>query len=360
MLHNGIVESDWVSPPGATITDILDQNELSIELFAKQIGMTVTDAQNLIEGKIALTKSIAVELSDKLGASTEFWLARECDYRSLTTAHQNHSIKTVKDFLRAFPIGEMEKYGWIERSNNAQDKLLECFEFFGVSSLPQWKGKYQGAEAAAAYRKSAKQINCQFATIAWLRRGEVETKDDKTERWSPDVLEEIIPNLRKLTWFKDPDLFVTKVKMLLASAGVKFAVVRAPKGCTVSGAARILEGDIPHIQLSFRYLSDDQFWFSLFHEIGHLLMHYSAMPFLESKEMELDAYENEANAYAAEVIVPAENRDELHTLGSAKQPIIAFSKKIGVAPGLVVGQLQHEKLLGYNRMQHLKRRFKWS
>lgn len=360
MSHKSVTNSDWISPPGTTIVDILDEQELSVEAFAARIGLTVPDAQNLLNGEIALTKTIAKELSEKLGASVDFWLARENDYRSLATSQHAKSISSTKDFLSAFPVGDMQKYGWIQETRQSDMKLIECFEFFGVSTLAQWKGKYQGADAAAAYRKSPKQTNCQYATIAWLRRGEIETADDSVQRWSPDALERIIPNLRKLTWFKDPSLFVPKVKALLAEAGVKFAIIRAPKGCTVNGAARILENDIPLIQLSFRYLSDDQFWFSLFHEIGHLLMHYSAMPFLESKEMEIDSYEDEANSYAADVIIPSRHREEIYLLGRSKLSIIAFAKRIGVAPGLVVGQLQHEKLLEYNQMQHLKRRFKWA
>jgi hypothetical protein len=150
------------------------------------------------------------------------------------------------------------------------------------------------------------------------------------------------------------------VKELLAEAGVKFSIVRAPKGCTASGAVRLLSDGTPHMQLSFRFLSDDQFWFSLFHEIGHLLLHFEQMPILENSGVEKDACEEEADEFAVGTIVPLPFREELLTLGGSRFPIINFAKKIGVAPGLIVGQLQHEGILRYNQMQFLKRRYRWT
>jgi len=155
-------------------------------------------------------------------------------------------------------------------------------------------------------------------------------------------------------------LFLPKLKAAFAEAGVKFAIVRAPKGCVASGAVRILADETPHVQLSFRYLSDDQFWFSLFHEVAHLVLHYDRMPILENTELTVDECEQEANAYASQVIVPTPYRDEMLSLGGSRFPIIQFAKKVGVAPGLIIGQLQHQGIVQYNQMQHLKRRFRWT
>ena len=123
---------------------------------------------------------------------------------------------------------------------------------------------------------------------------------------------------------------------------------------------RILADGTPHIQVSFRYLSDDQFWFSLFHEIAHLLLHYDKMPILENTELTEEECEREANEYAAHVIVPISYREELLSLGGSRFPIIEFAKKVGVAPGLIVGQLQHEGIIGFHQMQRLKRRYRWT
>jgi len=254
----------------------------------------------------------------------------------------------------------MQKFGWVDKARSKDDQISECLSFFGVSSLAQWQGRYENAFQQAAYRRSTAYAFCEVSTAAWLRQGEIETQHDDVADWSPRVLESQIPHFRRLTWYKSPELFLPKLKAAFAEAGVKFAIVRAPKGCVASGAVRILADETPHVQLSFRYLSDDQFWFSLFHEVAHLVLHYDRMPILENTELTVDECEQEANAYASQVIVPTPYRDEMLSLGGSRFPIIQFAKKVGVAPGLIIGQLQHQGIVQYNQMQHLKRRFRWT
>jgi plasmid maintenance system antidote protein VapI len=360
MLHNSAMQrSDWTSSPGSTILDILDARELSVEKFAASLGFTVSRAQSLIEGHMAINRSVACKLSRSLGSSVEFWLAREYDYRGCIEPGSQDAIASVAHLLQELPFRDMVSFGWIDAASSEAAKVDECLDFFAVSSFAQWRGRYQGLFASTAYHKSAAYESCQIATTAWLRQGEIETAGDVTADWSAERLSEQIPNLRRLTWFKSPALFIPKIKTALNSCGVRFAIVRAPKGCRASGAVRLLDDGAPIIQLSFRYLSDDQFWFSLFHEIGHLLLHYDRMPFIEESDMVEDTFEKEANEFSSDVIVPLSFKEELFSLGTSRFPIIAFAKKIGVAPGLIVGQLQHNGLLKYSQMQHLKRRYRW-
>lgn len=361
MLNDGTMEKpDWVSPPGHTILSILDERELTVEQFAGQIGRSTAVAQKILDGTHAIDVEVARALARNLGASEDFWIAREHDYRASIAAPERVRVASLSDLLGKLPISDMRKFGWIEGARSREDRIAECLSFFGVSSLAQWQGRYEGAFQNAAYRRSTAYASCEVATTAWLRQGEIETLNDEVADWSPEMLESQIPHFRRLTWYKSPALFLPKLKGAFAKAGVKFAIVRAPRGCVASGAVRILADDTPHVQLSFRYLSDDQFWFSLFHEIAHLLLHYDRMPILENTELSEDECEREANDYASQVIVPVQHREELMSLGGSRFPIIEFAKKIGIAPGLIVGQLQHHGLIRFNQMQYLKRRFCWS
>jgi len=361
MLNDGIMEKpDWVSPPGHTIVSILEERELTVEKFAHQIGRTTAIAQKILDGTHVIDAEIAFRLTRALGASEAFWLAREHDYRAIIDPPKNVRISTLTELLDRLPKSDMRKFGWVEWSRSKGDRIADCLAFFGVSSLAQWQGRYENAFQQAAYRRSVAYASCEVATTAWLRQGEIETKYDEVENWSSKVLESQIPHFRRLTWYKSPALFLPQLKKLFAQAGVKFAVVRAPRGCPVSGAVRTLLDGTPHIQLSFRYLSDDQFWFTLFHEIAHLLLHFDRMPILENRDVVESECEQEANEFASQVIVPMIHREEFFALGESRFPIINFAKKVGIAPGLIVGQLQHEGIVRYNQMQHLKRRFRWT
>lgn len=350
---------NWVSPPGDTIVNILDEKEMTLEQFSHKIGKSSPDAQRIIDGRQAIDSELANRLAISLGASQSFWLAREHDYRASISRPKEVKINELSELLEELPVGDMQKFGWITKYSTKEQKIEECLSFFGVSSLAQWQGKYDNAFQKATYRRSSIYASSDIATTAWLRQGEIKTNGDEINAWCPECLKKQISRIRRLTWYKSPELFLPKLKLLLGEAGVKFALVRAPKGCRASGAVRIFENGNPHIQLSFRYLSDDQFWFTLFHEIGHLLLHYDQMPILENADISESQIENEANEFAAGVIVPAHYREEMYSLGSSRFPIIRFSKKVGIAPGLIVGQLQHDGIIRYNQMQHLKRRFKW-
>lgn len=361
MLNDELFKNpDWTSPPGHTIVSILEAREKSIEQFADEIGYSTSVAQSLIDGSYAIDLDLAQRLSKALGATNDFWLAREYDYRASASEPQKVEISNLDDLISNLPLNDMQKFGWIENVRSKDDKIAECLEFFGVSTLAQWQGRYQGAFHNTSYRRSSVYAACEIATTVWLRKGELETHGDEVGEWSPGILASQVPQFRRLSWYKRPELFLPKIKDGLAEAGVKFAIVRTPKGCPANGAVRMLADGTPHMQLSFRYLSDDQFWFSLFHEIGHLLLHFDKMPILENTDLSEDLSEKEANEYAANVIVPTPYRDELLALGGSRFPIIQFAKKVGVAPGLVVGQLQHEGVIGFHQMQHLKRRYRWS
>lgn len=361
MLNDGTIQKpDWVSPPGHTIVTILEERELTVEQFANQIGYSAILAQKILDGSRAIDGDLARRIAHAIGASENFWMAREHDYRAGLAEPENVVVRSLADLVGKLPLSDMQKFGWIEGTRSRGDRIAECLDFFGVSSLAQWQGRYENAFRRATYRRSTTYASCEVSTAAWLRQGEIETQNCVALDWSPKALESQIPLFRRLTWYKSPELFLPKLREALAEAGVKFAIVRAPKGCSASGAVRILADGTPHIQMSFRYLSDDQFWFSLFHEIAHLLMHYDEMPILENTELTEEQCEREANEYATQLIVPISYREELLSLGGSRFPIIEFAKKIGVAPGLIVGQLQHEGVIGFNQMQRLKRRYRWT
>jgi plasmid maintenance system antidote protein VapI len=352
-------QPNWVSPPGDTIINILDEQEMTIEQFANNIGKPLLEVQKIIDGSLIIDIQLARRLSQLLGSTQSFWLAREHDYRASVAPPKQAKVIQLSDLIQQLPISDMQKFGWMKKTTSKEDRIIECLTFFGVSSLAQWQGKYDDAFQKATYRRSSIYASSDIATTAWLRQGEIETSSSQIKAWSPDQLQAIIPRLRRLTWYKGPELFLPKLRALLSGAGVHFAVVRAPKGCVASGAVRIFKNDTPHIQLSFRYLSDDQFWFTLFHEIGHLLLHYDKMPILEDDKISESKIEKEANDFAAQIIVPPKHREEMYSLVNSRVQIINFAKKIGISPGLIVGQLQHEGILRYNQMQHLKRRFRW-
>jgi Zn-dependent peptidase ImmA (M78 family) len=158
---------------------------------------------------------------------------------------------------------------------------------------------------------------------------------------------------------KDPQIFIPKLRRISAESGVGVAVVRAPTGCRASGATRFLSDEKALLLLSFRYLTDDHFWFTFFHEAGHLILHGRKL-FLESADMPLDEEEQQANDFSAEILVPAEFVSEMLSLPKNGRQVIRFARRVGVSPGIIVGQLQHLGRIKHSQLNKLKRRYHWA
>jgi HTH-type transcriptional regulator / antitoxin HigA len=347
---------DWVSAPGDTISDILAERGLSVIEFAERIEQSAEHAVDLLEGRATITIRIARLLEQALGASVEFWMSRDFQYR------QEIARLDIADeeWLSELPIGDMIKFGWIRPVPRPSEEVAACLRFFSVPSVQAWHQSYAGLQELVAFRTSPS-FDARSAAIAvWLRQGEIEAEAIECRPWDPRRFEESLLKIRSLTREKDPALFIPALRNLCAASGVALAVVRAPNGCRASGATRFLSRTKALLLLSFRYLSDDQFWFTFFHEAGHLLLHADRGLILEDADMPSTTIEEgEANGFAERALVPAEFQDELLCLRPEARQVIRFARRVGISPGIVVGQMQHHRTIAHRQLNSLKRRFQW-
>lgn len=346
---------DWASAPGSTIADILTEREISVAEFAERMGNTPAQARELLEGRAAITIGIARRLEQVLGASVEFWMSRDFQYRQdIARLHA-----ADEQWLAELPIGDMIRFRWLKAAPHPSNEMEACLHFFGVSSVRAWREAYSGLQQMVAFRTSPSFDSRPAAVAAWLRQGEIESEAIDCGPWEPRRFKECLSNVRALTRQKNPSRFIPKLQALCATAGVAVAVVRAPNGCRASGATRFLSQEKALLLLSFRYLSDDQFWFSFFHEAGHLLLHGKKGFFLEGIDASTTPEEKEANEFAGDTLVPPDLRPALLNLRMNARDVISFARHLGVSPGIIVGQLQHYRRIKHGQLSSLKRRFTW-
>jgi HTH-type transcriptional regulator/antitoxin HigA len=241
------------------------------------------------------------------------------------------------------------------------EEVDSCLRFFNVRSISAWRNAYADVLSMAVFRTSPSFDSRPASVAAWLREGEIEATVINCKPWDARGFETALLTVRPLTREKNPERFIPRLKETCAMSGVAVVVVRAPNGCRASGAARFLSPEKALIQLSFRYLSDDQFWFTFFHEAGHLLLHSNRKLFVDGLDGEADREEKEANKFAEKVLIPPEFQASLLRLRlSDSREVIRFAQRIGISPGVVVGQLQHHGKVARDRLNSLKRRFQWS
>jgi HTH-type transcriptional regulator / antitoxin HigA len=347
---------DWVSAPGETIGDIVRERNLRVSEVAKQLGQTEEQFDQLLVGGLTITLGLARKLEAVLGGSPEFWLTRDSRYRE----GRSRAISgEANAWLKDLPLADMRAFGWIDRTEFKRDPLAECLKFFAVSSVAAWHQSYGTLESSYSFRSSPTFASNAGAVAAWLRQGEREASEIDCAPWSAARFKDTLNAVRDLTRIKDPKAFLPQLRAICAASGVAVAVVRSPQRSRASGATRFLTREKALMLLSFRYLSDDQFWFTFFHEAGHLLLHKRGRIFLEGVEDPGSEEETQANKFAAEFLIPPELELAANSIRANKYDLVRFARKIGVSPGIVVGQLQTRGRIKRSHFNGLKRRYNW-
>lgn len=357
MLNSTSFLPNWTSAPGDTIMDLLNERNISIEAFADKMENSVEAAERLLEGELEITTEISLKLSTVLGSSVDFWMRREFQYREDLVR-----LKKVSEnaWLKLLPIADMVKFGWIKQQISKSVPAL--LSYFGVETITDWQMKYEAEMAQVSFRTSSAFKQQPAAVAAWLRQGEIQSNHINCSPWNPELFRSSLSVIKKLTKIKDPIEFLPKLAKICAECGVAIAIARTPNGCQASGVTKFLSSERALIMLSFRYLTDDHFWFTFFHEAGHLLLHGNRCVFVEEigKNRMISKEESEANDFAAELLIPFEKRPQLLKLAvTNKKSIVGFATSLGVSPGIVIGQLQHFGRIEHNRYNYYKRRFTW-
>jgi HTH-type transcriptional regulator / antitoxin HigA len=351
-------EPDWLSAPGGTILDVMEEQGLSSKEVAGLLGYSLERTEKLITGKESITRDVAALLAERLGGSEKFWLSREKHYRNdVARLQSSGSLIAGKAWLDELPLKDMQKFGWISLHTRTEDNVAACLQYFRVNNVKEWRDKYSQFLSLVSFRTSPTFKSEPGSVISWLRYGEIKSEEIACHTWNPPSFERSLIHMRRLTRKKDPSIFVPELRKLCAENGVALVIARCPAGCRASGATRFLNDKKAMILLSFRYLADDQFWFTFFHEAGHLLLHSQKAVFLEDGSDVSLKEEHEANLFAQNILIPPEARAEFLSLRPNKDSVMKFAIKIGISRGIVVGQLQHQGRLEPDRLNFLKRRY---
>lgn len=351
---------DWISPPGETIGDILRQRNITEQQLAGELGASLEEVMRLIDGQARVTLDIAKRLELALGGSVGFWLAREKRYRHGLHAFSDLAKdKDTKNWVESLPYNEMMRLGWVPPADDLPEKVALSLRFFGVRDVKAWKESYKAVLESAVFRTSAAFESKPGAVAAWLRRGEQESALIDCAPWNAKKFSQVMNEVRALTREPDPKVFLPGLGALLSTCGVAMAILRAPQGCRASGAARFVTSTKAMMLLSFRHLSDDQFWFSVFHEAGHLALHREKV-MVDAPDMPSSKEEQEADRFAGDALIPPEYKAEMLNLPVNGRAVMRFARRIGVSPGIIVGQMQHLGQFTHRQLNNLKRRYAWT
>jgi len=339
-----------VTHPGDTLTEKLEEIEMGPKEFAIRTGKPEKTVIAVMKGKSAITPDMAVQFENVLKIPAHFWLNRQHHFDEyIAREKRTEALEGSLEWAKLFPIAEMVSNGWLPRKTTIQEKTAELLSFFGISNHTAWEGYYLKQQLKVAFRISLAHTKEKYAISAWLRRGELQAAELTSKNYSEKNFKDALPEV-KTVMAKHPNDFFKKLQAICLEAGVKVVHTPCLPKAPINGSTRWMN-DTPLIQLTGRFKRNDSFWFTFFHEAGHIVLHGKKDIFLENIDYsDKDKQkEKEADQFAIKwTLTPEEQQEILDAAPLTEESIKAFAKKFNTHPAIIIGRLQHDQLIPYS------------
>lgn len=341
---------DVVFHPAITLNEKLKEMGMSKKEFALRTGKPEKTIIAVLKEESSVTPEMAILFEKVTQISAQFWINKQARYNEfIARKKHDEAIAKAEQWASVFPYANMAKLEWVPATLKKEEKTANLLNYFGVATHKAWENLYMESELKVAAYTSLKQSHEPHAISAWLRRGELQAKQMQAPDFDSRKLKENIPAMRKLM-VEQPDDFFFQLQLLCREAGVKLLFTPKLPKVPLSGSTRWLNNS-PIIQLTARYKRNDSFWFTFFHELGHILLHGKKYISLENVDFTVadQEKEEEAHQFAIAQTFSKDQEEELLKLGTiTEQDIIEFAEKFNTHPALIIGRLQHDGIIHYS------------
>lgn len=337
-------------PPGATIKEQITERGMSQKEFAARMEVSEKHISKLINGEVQLTVDMARRLELVLGVPLQFWCNLETIYREkLAKVEEENAMDADILLMKKFPYKEMAQSGWVEETIKAEEKVINLRKFFEVVRLDILRDSL--IPAGIACRKLSETEKSYYALVAWAQKAKLESRKVKTQPIDVKLLKKYIPEIRKMTRMPAKE-FCKKLSVLLSECGIAIVFLPHIGGSFLHGAT-FYDGKKIVLGLTVRGKDADKFWFSLFHELAHII--YGHIGKIDGTT---DEDEKMADSYAVETLIPEERFNSFaHNGNITENSIRQFADEEGIDAGIVLGRLQKYGYVQYGWYQDLKKQY---
>lgn len=342
---------EYVIAPGETILELLEVRGMTQLDLANKMGINKKTINEIIKGKAPITTTTALKLEYVFDIPAGFWNNLESEYReSIERKKDYDSLVDDEAYLENIPYAEMARRNWVEPTRDAKEKVMNLRKFFSVASLSfdtELKNRL-------AFRKSNNDNFSFESLLCWIRYGEIQSSKDVYPKYDEEKLNNSVEKIRNLV--SKPFLTVLdEIKSILNDCGISLVYEPHLPNTYVNGVAYKMTSDKAIIMISDRGKKDDILWFTLFHEIGHLLKHSKKEIFVDQDKDVKNDIELEADEYSRNVLINDKIFNEFVNSERylSEREIKAFAKENNVSTGIVVGRLQKEELIGWDKYNNL-------
>ena len=355
------ISRDLIIHPGETIFDILEERGISQADLAASTGVSAAYVSNVIAGKKDISAKFAFALEYALDVPKSFWLNLQANYDAeLLELNENQTIteeeRTARDEIKDV-VKFLRNKGIISKNEKKDESILSLRKALKISNIANLKELIP----TGAFRMSSSASINPYVLGAWIRlcqiRGEKQSLDSVFDVKRTD---ELIYKLKNIMLDRNTD--VQKALMeIFAQYGIDFSIVKNFRGAPVQGYVSLKTDGYLQMVITLRNSYADIFWFSVFHELGHIVNGDISR---QSKFVDYGMDENKekaANQFARERLIK-EPDYQLFVNGHdfSIESIKKFAVSQRVMPYIVIGRLQKERKLSYKLYSEYKLRYKWA
>lgn len=350
------IKKSLLSLPGDTIQEQIDHIGMSQAELAERLGRSIPKLNELIKGKAPITKETATKLEYVLGIPSNFWLNLERHYQDeLLEIEQMEHLEKCNDWLQGFPLLAMKKIGILPNTTNKPELASALLKYFRVASPNEWSTIYEGS--SLAFKIELRHTTDPQAISVWLRLGELQVEHIKLAPFDKKKLRNNLKQMQIIS-YQHSDSWLDELQKICASCGVALVYTPCIAKAPIYGATRWLKSNsTPLIQMTDRKKDYHAFWFTFYHELGHILYHGKKDIFIDG----IDSItpdkekEEEADSFASRMLLSEKERNEIFKyLNYDRNLVIVLSQKLNIHPAIIVSQLQRNGLVQYNDIELTK------
>lgn len=340
--------------PGEFIKEELESRNWRQEDLAEILGISLKSINKLIKNKQSISVETARLLSKAFGQSPQYWMNLDTNYRLRLQAEspKEKEVEIRSAIYKRMPVKEMVKKGWIKHSGTIDDLINKVKLFWGTSDLDF---SFLEKKPVLNFRKSeAFNGYNNYYALTWFQMAQKCTNRYQVHQYARAELEKLAKNLYCYTTGENGiEIFLRE----LNNAGVKFFVLNHLPKTYIDGAS-FLDDSNPVIVYTARHDRTDNFWFTIAHEIAHVLLHLKKADdfFIDSLDDLSTRKEEAANRFAETILKTNEILEYFSPYRKyvSRDRVVKYAREIKTSPAIVVGVLQHNDILSRRNLNEFK------
>lgn len=340
-----------VPHPGGTLAEKLEELQMGKKEFAVRTDKPEKTITAILKGESAITPDMAVLFEKVTKIPARFWLNHQKNYDEYKArVKHEEALEAAVEWTKSFPVADMTRLGWLTKKMTWREKASELLNFFGFAKHTAWEDYYFKQQLKIAFRISLANTTQPYAISAWLRKGELQAEEIAVPEYNEKTFKAQLKKIKTIM-ANQPEDFFDQLQAACAEAGVKVVHTPGLPKAPINGSTRWIN-DTPLIQLTGRYKRNDIFWFTFFHEAGHIIIHRKKDIFLEKveysdKDMEK---EKEADAFAVKWTLPVDEEEAIiEAMPFEDERIPEFAHKFNTHAAIIVGRLRRKGILKHSQ-----------